>query len=572
MKDDKSTDRKFVHTADTWSMQDREAVTGAKDVSERGAQRKAINRDECKLKLQRVTENLRALEAITEVALSTLDLNELLDALVERAVEVARADCSMILLIDESTNEVVPRAAYHIEPEVWKEFRVKSSEGLAGKVIAAKRPVTIRNAEADPSVATPYIRRRHIKSIIGVPLKVREKVIGVSYLYTLQERRFTSAEIRLFEVMADRAAMAINNALLVQAEQRRARELDAVIENMTEGLSIASPEGKILRINRIGREMLGIEQQPSESYGLLQDYFKAFSLRYPDGREVPPDEWPISKALRGETFVDMEVVFTRTDGHQLRLLFGGSPVRDDAGNIMLAVNVWRDITAFRELERRREQFINIVAHDIRTPLSIVIGQAQLIQRFAQDANSVRKSANAIVVSARRMNTMISDLVDSARIEARQLQLKKQPVDLKAFVSDLLERSAGVMNTARIKMDIHPGLPPLFADPDRLERVFTNLLGNALKYSPGETEVLISARRKDGEALISVADRGIGMPPEDIGHVFEAFYRGRGARGTEGLGLGLYIAKMLVEAHGGRIWVESQLGVGTTFYFTIPLVP
>lgn len=710
------------------------------------AQEMRGDREECELKLRHVTEDLRALESITEVALSTLELDELLNALVKRVVDVTGADSSMILLIDESTDEVVPRAAHRIEPKVWREFRVKSSEGLAGKVITAKHPVIIRNAQADPSVATPYIRRRRITSIVGVPLKAREKVIGVGYLYALQERDFTPEEIRRFEVMADRAAMAISNALLfdrleetarrlaeqterlqslldvardinsnleigplmrriiergveiIDAEaglvgllederiatrelwngrewiafehfwrkgeggagwvwqtkqpyltndvardphvstqlvkllglrnficiplltqhgdflgiveisnkrggqafteadldlvqayarhaavaiqnarlvhtiQRRARELDAVIENLTEGLSIASPEGKILRINRTGREILGIERRQPEEYGLLEDYFQAFRMHYPDGRQVPAEERPVSRALRGETFVDMEVVFARADGRRLNLLFGGSPVRDGAGNIILAVVVWRDITAFRELERRREEFINIVAHDIRTPVSVIMGQAQLIQQFAQDANSVRKSANAIVTSARRVNTMISDLVDSARMEAGQLHLNKQPVDLKAFVSDLLERSAGVMDTARVKTDIPPDLPPVSADADRLERVFTNLLGNALKYSPAETSVLISASKVNGEALVSVSDRGIGIPPEDIGHVFEAFYRGKGARGTEGLGLGLYITKMLVEAHGGRIWVESQPGVGTTFYFSMPLAP
>jgi len=725
------------------------SVKVTEDLPGYGTPGKPDSKEECELRLRHVTQDLRALESITEVALSTLELKDLLNVLVERVVEVAGADSSMILLIDESTDEVVPQASYHIEREAWGEFRVKSGQGLSGKVIAAKRPVVIRNAEADPSVATPYIRRRHIKSIIGVPLRVKEKVIGVGYLYTLQEREFTPEEVRRLEVMADRAAMAINNAILfdrveesakrlaeqterfqsllegardissnleigtllrrivergveiieaeagmvgmlengrivtkewwngrewiafehswregegsagwvwrtqqpyltndathdphasprivkllglrnficvplltrrggflgiveidnkrggmaftksdldlmqayaqqaavaiqnarlIHAEQRRARELDAVIENMTEGVSIASPEGRILRINRLGREILGIEpfqrKNQREEYGLLEDYFKALNLRYRDGREVPPEERPFSKALRGETFVDMEVIFTRPDGHRVNLLFGGSPVRDEAGNIILAVVVWRDITAFRELERRREELVNIVAHDIRTPVSVIMGQAQLIQRFAEDTDSVRKRAEAIVISTRRMNTMISDLVDSARMEAGQMHLNKQPVNLKAFISDLLERSAGVMDTGRIRMDIPPDIPPLNADPDRLERVFTNLLGNALKYSPAKTEVLIRARKVNGEALVSVSDRGVGIAPEDIGHIFEAFYRGKGARGTEGLGLGLYITKMLVEAHGGRIWVESQPGVGTTFYFTVPFV-
>lgn len=731
-------------------MRDRKSATGISVNAANGSPVHGLlgqrgDGEACELKLQRATEDLRAMESITEVVLSTLELNELLDALVKRIVDVTGADSSMILLIDETTDEVVPRAAHHVKPDAWNEFRVKSKGGLAGKVIASRRPVIIKNAEADPAVSTPYIRQRHIKSIIGVPLKAREKVIGVGYLYTLQEREFTLEEIRRFEVMADRAAMAINNALLfsrvevtarrlaeqtdrlqslldgardinstleietllrrivergveiidaeagmvglleneqvvtrewwnrrewipflhrwregegsagwvwqtkrtyltndvthdphvspdmvqlltlrnficvplltqqgdflgiveidnkragvgfteadlnlvqayaqqvavaiqnarlVYAEQRRAWELDAVIENMTEGVTIASPEGRILRINRRGRELLGIEQKRPGENGLLDEHFAIRGLRYPNGQDVLPAEMPVSRALRGETFVDMEVVFTREDGRRLNLLFGGSPVHDEACNIILAVVVWRDITAFRELERRREEFINIVAHDIRTPVTIITGQAQMIQRLVHDANAVRKSADAIATSARRVNTMISDLVDSARMEVGQLHLNKQPVQLKAFVSDLLERSAGVLDTARVKTDIPADLHPLGADPDRLERVFTNLLGNALKYSPPQTQVLISARRADGEVLVSVSDRGVGIAPEDLAHIFEPYYRGTGARGTEGLGLGLYITRMLVEAHGGRIWAESQVGIGSTFYFTMPIV-
>lgn len=165
--------------------------------------------------------------------------------------------------------------------------------------------------------------------------------------------------------------------------------------------------------------------------------------------------------------------------------------------------------------------------------------------------------------------MIQDLVDTARLEAGHLELKKQPTSLEHFMYGLLERATGAVDAQRIRMEVPAGLSPVLADPNRLERIVMNLLSNALKYSPAESTVLVTAESRDGEATVSIADQGEGIAPEDLPHIFERFYRARSAREAQGAGLGLYITKMLVEAHGGRIWVRSELGKGSTFYFTLP---
>lgn len=357
----------------------------------------------------------------------------------------------------------------------------------------------------------------------------------------------------------------------VEAERRRAKGLGTVIEDMTEGISITNPEGRVLRINRVSRAILGIQRRP-KGYGLVQDYYKTFDLRYPDGRPLSAEEWPPYRALRGETFTDMEVILTRPDGKRFALLFGGSPVRDEAGNIILGVNVWRDVTALRELELARREVLDLVAHDLRAPLAIVLGHAQVIEGAVKTGktNRILRSAEAIVGSARLMNSMISDLLDLARLEARQLRLRKRPVDLKSLVHDMLERAALALDTGRVKVEIPENLPPVKADPDRVERILMNLLTNALKYSPTDTGILITARRAGEEVVTSVIDRGLGISPEDLPHVFERFYRAKGARKAQGLGLGLYITKMLVEAQGGYIWIESEIGTGSTFSFALPI--
>lgn len=259
-------------------------------------------------------------------------------------------------------------------------------------------------------------------------------------------------------------------------------------------------------------------------------------------------------------------------GYRVMLLNARRIYQEGVGTqlILLAIG---DITEHRRTEEFREHYIHMISHDLRGPLTIVQGQAQLLQRELAQAglkDGARRSLDAIIISARRMDVMIEDLVDSTRMEAGQLQLETQPVDLLTFMSNLLRRAGPIMDVGRIKFEIPAGLPPISADPDRLERIMLNLLSNALKYSPPEAEVLVKAEKTNGEVTILVIDQGIGIAPEDLPHMFERYYRAEGARQTEGLGLGLYISRMLVEAHGGRIWVESELEKGSTFHFTMPL--
>ena len=167
-----------------------------------------------------------------------------------------------------------------------------------------------------------------------------------------------------------------------------------------------------------------------------------------------------------------------------------------------------------------------------------------------------------------MNTMIQDLVDTARSESHQLDLHRQAVEMRYFTLDLLDRLAGTMDTWRVQVQLPKDLPPVSADPDRLERILANLISNALKYSAPETPVTVTGREEDGRVIVSVIDRGPGIRPEDMPRLFERYFRAQ--PGGEGLGLGLYSARMLVEAHGGRIWAESEEGKGSTFSFSLPV--
>lgn len=231
----------------------------------------------------------------------------------------------------------------------------------------------------------------------------------------------------------------------------------------------------------------------------------------------------------------------------------------------------RMASEIRLREEQREAYIHMISHDLRTPLTVVLGQGLIIRGAPDRVEMVRKSAGALVTSAERMNAMIQDLVDSARLESGQLELNRTPVDLHSFILDLVERFAGVLESDRIRLDAPQNLPMVLADQNRLERILTNLLTNAFKYSEPGTEVTVTLSQSGGDVVTSVSDRGQGIPAEELTHIFRRFHRTRDARQRrEGLGLGLYITRLLVEAHGGRIWVDSEVGKGSNFHFTLPV--
>ncbi len=229
----------------------------------------------------------------------------------------------------------------------------------------------------------------------------------------------------------------------------------------------------------------------------------------------------------------------------------------------------------QERDQRRQDLLRAVSHDLRNPLAAILGQAELLEREVDrgaPAREERASAESIVTSARRMDAMIQDLVESARLEAGQIELHPQAVDLPAFIHELLQRLSRALETGRIHLGPPPaGLPPARADPNRLERILTNLFSNALAYSTPGTPVTVTLRQEDGVVVTAVSDIGPGIAPEDLAHLFERYFRaGRGPGRPGGLGLGLYITRLLVEAQGGRIWAESEVGVGSRFSFSLPV--
>ncbi|MHB1416336.1 MAG: sensor histidine kinase [Chloroflexota bacterium] len=353
--------------------------------------------------------------------------------------------------------------------------------------------------------------------------------------------------------------------------QRREAERAATFAAIADGIIVFDARGQVLRMNRSAEHLLGVStaqfmaMSPAERVQRLR-------VATPEGQPVPTDRTPLAMALRGVMVVSSRCVVYRADGQAQHILNSAAPIKDAQGMLLGAVLTMSDINQIVELERQRGEIISIVAHDLRQPLSIIQGQAELAEHALAVNNTAlaKKSDEAILVSARRMNVMIENLVDSVRMEAGRLELRRQPINLGRFLTDLLQRASASLETDRVRISVPENVPLVSADSDRLERMMLNLLSNALKYSSPGAPVEVAVRPLGHDAQISVRDRGAGIAAEDLPHIFERFYRTKGPHVQESVGLGLYITKTLVEAHGGRIWAESKPGKGSTFYFTLPL--
>ncbi len=258
-------------------------------------------------------------------------------------------------------------------------------------------------------------------------------------------------------------------------------------------------------------------------------------------------------------------------GHYDKRLIGAGPVELRA--LAEAFNRMSDELRLREQER--DGYLHAISHDLRGPLTVVQGQAQLLRHYAAKGQLERhldSGTDAILTSSQRMRVMIQDLIDSARVQSGQLEVEPQAVAPGEFVAALRQRLANTPGAARVVVSPIPPLPLVALDQDRFERVLLNLVWNALKYSPEDTPVTLAVAQAGPEVVFSVSDRGSGIGADELPHLFERFYRSPNAREhSEGLGLGLYIAKALVEAHDGRIWVDSRTGQGTTFFVALPAV-
>jgi PAS domain S-box-containing protein len=364
------------------------------------------------------------------------------------------------------------------------------------------------------------------------------------------------------EVTAQKLAEQERERLLAQLAAERSW-LKAVIERSPIAIVLFDTAGVQIAWNPRAEVLAGRALQPGQAH--------VVDLRLPEGQLLADHERPSMRALQGELTIARELLLGRPDGSVIPVLVSAGPILDDAGTLLGAVVICDDMTQIKQLERLKEEWTSVVAHDLRQPVGTILGYASLIEQKADAASPDKARAAHIVASALRLRRMISDLLDISQIDARRLVIDRRPIALPTLVQAIVERTVSDTKGHRIDVEISDELPVVHADAARIEQVLGNLLSNAAKYGDVGSPIRVTVERRDSDVEVSVENQGAGISSEDLPLLFERFFRGKAKAGrVHGLGLGLYIAKGLIEAHAGRIWVEAPVEGRTVFRFTLPL--
>ncbi len=370
------------------------------------------------------------------------------------------------------------------------------------------------------------------------------------------------------DITARRIAEAEREQLLTQV-QRHAAELDATLSSIADGMILYDATGAIVRISPAAATALDYHDDQLGEH--ISTRVSRVKVTHPDGTPYLPEDLPAMRAFAGET-VQQEVMVLQNSNRTYWLSTSAAPIRGADGQSLGVIVTSTDITELRDIQEQMETFMHLVSHDLRTPLAIIHGYLELLEdNLPGEKNAmIDLSIDTIRRSVKRMGVMIEDLLITARLEGGQLPMESTPCELQSWLPEFLQRSATVFDPLRIILELPEYLPTVAADTNRLERILTNLVSNALKYGADGTAVMISVKLLEDQLQFSISDQGRGIDHNHIPHLFDKFYRADTERIAEGIGLGLYITRLMVEAHGGHIWVESDVGVGSTFYFTLNL--
>jgi PAS domain S-box-containing protein len=515
-------------------------------------------------RLQQREYLLRIARAMT----SRLSLREVLRLVIQHAVSLVDGEAGLIAL-RRSDNTFAVAASYGIDRDLLRHFAPLLTD------------IPPSAFDADPPWwALPWLQRRltaiasfmelPLGDTVAVPLTFADELIGVILVFRgLKAAHFSPVDRQLLADFADIAAIAVRNAQLFQQVIEERQQLQTLVAHTEEGVAILDPEGTIQLFNRALSSMTGWPS--NEAVG--RPATEVLQLVDEAGEPVRTPATPLQAQPDNGRPRRVEGWLLRRDGHRGPYVsVTVSPLYDSSGRLFSVVVNFQDVTRFKEAEDLKSTFISVISHELKTPLALITGYAETLDRddVRWDDETVRESLAIIKEESARLNRLIEDLLDAARIEAGALKLKMSYVRVDELARSVVETLRPLERDRLIALDFPTDLPAVFADPERIRQVLRNLVSNAIKYSPPDSLIRVGGRVQNGEVVLFVSDEGEGIPAEEQQRLFQRFTRGSAGRHTPGAGLGLYLSKAIVEAHGGRIWVESTPGEGSTFYFSLPI--
>jgi NtrC-family two-component system sensor histidine kinase KinB len=505
----------------------------------------------------------RVMTALAQNAVTlnaSLRLEEVLQGILEQTARALGVEVVALGLIDEARQNVIFQAASGSGGQHFLGIRIPFGEGLAGKV--ARDGDALVSIEPQPGEVYP-IPSLELHALACAPVRAHSRIIGVLEAVNPLTGGFDPDALLVLTGIGSLAGTAIQNAQLyerLEATHQRYREL---FEDSIDPILITDWQGRLLEANRRAVAVIGL------SPGELQD------LTIQEVHQANEDKLGAGFAnLRGDETITYEsILFART-GRQIPVQVYARMARfEEAENLQW---ILRDITERKDLEELREDLLAMIYHDLRSPLANVVSSLDVLtSMMTPESNPAVKSVlNIAIRSTDRIQRLINSLLDIRRLEAGQPLANQQETAPAELIREAADTVRPVLESRQqeLRIEVDEGLPVLLADADMLRRVLINLLENAGKFTPSGGHISIGARQDEGEVTIWVQDTGSGIPPDERERIFDKFSRLQTESGPKGFGLGLAFCRMAVEAHGGKIWVESELGQGSRFIFTLPVRP
>ena len=530
--------------------------------------------DELRQEIDALRDRISRLnEAILRISRS-LDVGTVLRESVESARVLTGARYGLIATIDDSgqAREFVgsgftPEQIQQMED--WPEGRMlfQHFRDIPEVLRLRDLPAYVRSLgiSSDPLLA---------KTFQGTPIRYRDLHVGNFFLAGKEGgREFTSEDEEVLELFASQAATAIANARTHRDVARARADLEALIELSPVGVVLFDARtGKQVMVNREAKRITGDLATPGLSQEQLLEMVK---FRRADGREVSLEELPLAQALsKAEAVRGEEIVLEVPDAPSVTTLINATPICSEEGAVESVVVTLQDLAPIEDLERSRSEFLGLVSHELRAPLTSIKGSAATVLDARRPPNPTEMLQFFRIISdqANHMHGLISDLLDAEQIETGRLSVSPAPERVASLVDEARNTFLSGGGRHSVQIDLPADLPQVMADRQRIVQVLNNLFSNASRYAPESAPIRVGAVLDDVYVAISVSDKGQGVPSNLLPHLFRKHVGTAGEeRGSRGTGLGLAICKGLVEAHGGRISAESGgAGLGTRITFTIPV--
>lgn len=523
---------------------------------------------------------LQAFDAVVTAITNASDLPQMLEQALSVTLFVVGAQRGLMLLLSGSTARIEVSA--QLPEELFGPGALVDVERMPfNDVLRSGQSELIDLPELAPWSALAELG---VVSLALVPLLAGGTVVGVLVIAL-----DAAAPVRLdwpsLLALGNQIGIAVANYQLYDASQRERRQLAGVIASIAEGVVICDRTGQLVLSNLMAETMLGRTLELGMS---MAELAQELAMRSLEGRLLPLDATPLARALRGDVYQNYDVCVTDGHGDDLVISCSGAPLLADDGQLDGAVIVFRDMTAYRQHEALRDEFVAVAAHELRAPLAAVKGYTELLlQRESARPDASPHDRRGILLLSRQIDhlvRLVDNLFNVSRLDAGQLELYVQSVDLIGLIEACIDRISIGDNNHQFTFNGPPSLH-VVCDQLRIQQVFTNLLSNAARYSAAGTQITVELWTEPctieagaivghgGDqqcVVVAVRDEGVGMPPEVQERVFDRYYRANTSTATSGLGLGVYLSREIVLRHGGQIWLESAVGQGTSFYVMLPI--